>query len=186
MLMDEAAKAYQRCVRYKLQPHFDSQAFPTQCQGHASRGTDFCAHLVRAFQQLAKSTGQCHAVLFLDIVSAFYSAVRQLICLPSRPSDEDVARLCYDLGFAPGVMHEIAHMLEDDSILIKAGVSKHLAAMVDDMFDGTWFSTDGARDVVRTRQGTMLGVPLADLIYNVLMSKILRDIDDDQASRLGA
>ena len=71
---------------------------------------------------------------------------------------------------------DIDHMLEvtstDDAT---AGVSDHFRRLLKDALTNTHFFIRGLDAPCRTHRGTRPGDPLGDLLYNMVMSLILRD-----------
>jgi hypothetical protein len=59
-----------------------------------------------------------------------------------------------------------------------AGASDHLVALLGEMYSETWNSTEGLDGVVSFDSGSMAGTALADLIFAVAMSKVLRVFHD--------
>ena len=56
-------------------------------------------------------------------------------------------------------------------------VPQHLHLYVSQSHASSWFSTQGLDTVARTLKGTKQGDPLGDIIFNMIMSKVLRAIE---------
>ena len=64
------------------QPHpptFKAIARDTQHGGIANRGAALCAHLGREFFAYGRASKQCCSQLYVDIIGAFDSVLRQLL-----------------------------------------------------------------------------------------------------------
>ena len=61
--------------------------------------------------------------------------------------------------------------------------SLHLRRLLSDALSDTWAATQGVQEVAATRRGSKAGEPLADLVFGIIMHRILqrvRDRMDDQ------
>ena len=118
---------------------------------------------------------QYGALLHLDIKSAFYSVLRELLVdLPidgedfvdvvdSTPIPEILKPAVFAMVAAPSLLHT------------KVGDS-HLTALITDAMQNTWFSMAGTDRVARTRKGTRPGDNLGDILFNLTMIPVLNDI----------
>ena len=55
------------------------------------------------------------------------------------------------------------------------GLSNHLQRVLHDMLTNTHFTTQGIADPCLTTRGTRPGDPVADILFNLYMSKLLTD-----------
>ena len=101
--------------------------------------------------------------VFVDVVSAFYTVLRQL-AFRVDCSDEAVASLLASLNLPPASMGRLRDRLQERPALETAGVSPHVAGVIAEGLTGTWFGTDGLREVAATRRGTRPGDPYGDLV----------------------
>ena len=90
--------------------------------------------------------------------------------------DEQIARVSKMLGYGPEVLHELAVKLSEDSSFTRAGVPKHLNALVREVHSGTWHSTQGVFKVTHTDLGSKPGGPLGDICFNFLATRVLNEI----------
>ena len=129
LLVDCMGKTLRKTVRQCLVGDAGQYFHETQQGGLPGRGTDLAAHSLRLFIEAAFHHKRSAGVLFVDLVSAFYTVVREL-CMTLSTSDEDIAKLFSTLGLPPSAMHELAQKLQEMPILDEAGVDPHLRAIV--------------------------------------------------------
>lgn len=115
--------------------------------------------------------GESGILLFIDIVSAFYTLVKQLIVQRQYDhSDEAVAMLCKDIGLVPDATHRRAARLKGDGALYNAGADAHLVEMVKEVYTDTYFLVQGMQGIARPRRGARPGDPMAGNIFGFLVA----------------
>jgi len=94
------------------------------------------------------------------------------------------------LGVSPAELHQLLSHAQDD--VATSGLTKHVGALLTDLFRGTFFELDGwsARSCVDSR-GTRPGDPVGDILFNLLMVIIMKDMTNtmcasSQATWLGS
>ena len=112
------------------------------------------AHYPRAVADWAAARGFSVAVLFIDVSSAYYEAVREFIAAPTGLAAADRV---VELGADEAERAELRALLEAAPALQEAGVEPHDEALVAEAFSGTWFSVAGAAEVARAWRGPFEG-----------------------------
>ena len=74
------------------------------------RGTDFALHIGRAHWALARARRACAAQLYVDLVSAFASAARELIHTPGR-SPGHIADIMAKFDMPPDSLELFVHVV---------------------------------------------------------------------------
>ena len=113
--------------------------------------------------------------VFVGVVSAFYTVLRQL-AFRVGCSDEAVAHLLATLRRPPASLDRLRTRLEDRPALEAAGVSPHVTGVIAEGSTGTWFGTEGLREVAATRRGTRPGDPFGDLVFNFVAGEIFTGV----------
>ena len=166
------AKLYHMALRAHLVEIWEQGISSLQLGGRRKRGADLAHHILQAHGHWATCTRKPYAHLFFDIRSAFYSVLRQALF----PDEEYPSSLVAALHRLRVSSADIDHMLEvtstDDAT---AGVSDHFRRLLKDALTNTHFFIRGLDAPCRTHRGTRPGDPLGDLLYNMVMSLILRD-----------
>ena len=173
LVSDIAGKVYHKAVRSRVLPLLGRSALDTQCGGVESRGADFGGHIVRQFLDLGKAQGKSVAVVFVDVVGAFASVIREIV-LGGLTEVGQIAALCSKLGLDQALGQEIIELARRGGVIDSVGASPHLMELLRESHCNTWFSTEGLDDIVRTDAGTRAGDPLADVMFNLLMAAVLQ------------
>ena len=143
----------------------------SQIGGFANRGVDMGLLTLRSLAGYAKAKQRSSAILFVDVKSAYYTVLKQLI-VPCGITDED-AHEALSLDIPVAARHALLESLRRPSILEEHIVDKHLLAQVADASENHWFSVRGTTQCARPRRGTRPGDPLADLLFSALAARIL-------------
>eukprot|EP00969_Alexandrium_andersonii_P170673 7545431-Alexandrium_andersonii.AAC.1 len=77
------SKIYHGIGRSRVVDRYHMFAPGMQCGGIPKRGTDFAGHAVRMFLLMAAARRLSCAVLFVDVISAFYAVLRPLVLATS-------------------------------------------------------------------------------------------------------
>ena len=59
----------------------------------------------------------------------------------------------------------------------EAGVNPHLAEMVLESHQGSWFGINGASSIAATERGVLPGDYFADIVFDFLMTNILKRVE---------
>ena len=122
--LDEAMKFMDSVLQPKncnLLPYCNSYISESMCGGFMARGTDFCSHIIRTRQNIARCKNFSFGVLFIDIVGAFASVVRSLIISTEMP-DEYVVYIFKTLKLDEQCFDEFKQILRSTSAFHDAGV----------------------------------------------------------------
>ena len=124
----------------------------------------FCT---RAFLDYSRRKQLASAILFLDISSAYYSVVRELL-VGGQLSEASVEELAASLSLSKDDLQYMQSLLAEEPVLNGEGSQMLLPALTREMHCGTWFLMSQDTQLVRTRRGTRPGSSLADTLYALL------------------
>ena len=82
----------------------------------------------------------CLAGIYVDIVSAFYSIIREYL-VPCVSSDDAIAHLFATLGLDPQAVHQLAELLAAPNALATAGVPDLLQYAISSHLESTFFDS---------------------------------------------
>ena len=85
VVSDQSSKALHGFLRKALDQRAPEWVRQRQCGGLKHRGTDMCTHMVRAYLDGPPGLPKNRGALFIDVVGAFDSVVRQLLFLDTAP-----------------------------------------------------------------------------------------------------
>ena len=91
LLSDAASKHVHKWTKLRVVQHAESYLHEFQVGGRANRSTDFASHAIRLFHDIFK--GENHAILFVDVTSAFYMVYRGFFISSDLDSDDDLVNL---------------------------------------------------------------------------------------------
>ena len=171
LLMDVMGKLTRAGLRKWINDPYLRQGHPMQLGGKPHQQAQFGAQLTRSFLRWRKACNRSAAVLFVDIASAFYKALRE-VATGADVSDQDIAKVACRLGIGPEVMPALHDALQGRSAYASLTKSIPRQQALQESLSGTWFTVDGST-VVATEQGTRPGDSWADVVFNVLLSQVL-------------
>ena len=169
---DFTAKLYHTTLRKPLEDVWQTGLHSLQLGGRKGQGTDMAHHLLQTFWHWVTRQRKPAAIVFFDVRAAFYSVIRETLF----PSNGDLTVLCqtlHDIGVPSPEQYDTLASVNTDFAL--EGLSPHMLAILRDVMTDTHFLIDGLEDVCRTRRGTRPGDPIGDILYNLVMSLLLRD-----------
>ncbi|CAE7235584.1 unnamed protein product, partial [Symbiodinium necroappetens] len=174
LLLSTWAKACHKCLRAPLKSHFEGSAPDLQLGGKTGGSVVFGAHLVRSVIRRATSQGQASFVIFADIASAFYSVVTHLVAGHQEGfSDQDFSRLTHKLNITPGELEALREHLQAPDAMSSAGATPWLQSVTERMSQNNWFLLKDDDTPVVSMRGTRPGSSFADLVFALLVPKIL-------------
>ena len=98
------------------------------------RGTDFCSHYVRSLKAIAKPRSKSLGILFVDVVTAFASALRDLVF--SKPVSESSVASFSQLGCKPDIYQDLLDSTHDSHACDRAHVPPDLQCLVNSLAGG--------------------------------------------------
>ena len=170
LLMDCMGKVLRSASRHLVAAPFFHKSDPMQMGGEPGMPVQFGSQAVRAFQGYAKAQTLSSSLIFADVQSAYYRAIREL----ATGHTDEVS------------LQQIIHRfrLDEDAArtlqttLHHAGGQEQLggsALQVTEGLSHTWFSCSG-QETVKTERGTRPGDSWADVTFAVIMNSVLQRI----------
>ncbi|CAE7876696.1 unnamed protein product [Symbiodinium microadriaticum] len=149
----------------------EARAPSLQVGGRAGRTYMFGSFVSRCFLGFARTNSVSAAVVFTDLVAAYYSVVREAVTgLDSAASIRDVAA---SLKLTEADLQELEMHAREDPVLAGMDSSDFLRAVTLELHSDTWFHLSGDSRIVRTARGTRPGGCLADTIFCLLFQRVL-------------
>ena len=177
MLEPTLARSFSRSWRDQVARGAAQVAQPNQWGGR--RGLSCAAmHLqIRLWQQTAAVKRQSQSLLFIDVKAAFYSVAKDLLVATER-TEEDFERLCSVMNIPSTAQDAFQHNLRTTDAVWKSTNSKAAAAIVGASLGKTWFVVPDGEGIFAPKCGSRPGDPMADLLFSMIMSEMLRQIND--------
>ena len=149
-----------------------------QFGGRQHQGVDFATHTLQSFLQLTATHKRSCGVFFLDIKSAYYRLLRTLAVGPTC-SDAELGQILTTMGMPDELLPELRAAALGTSALDETGCPEWLTAFGNQFHRCTWFMTRHTNDVTMTMRGTRPGDGFADLLFNLVVGRILRQLEAD-------
>ena len=130
---------------------------------------------VRSFLSICKKRSVSCAVLFVDGMEAFYRMLRELVF--DFEDVEVIHQRLQNSGYSPPTISLILEKIQEANALQRQHVSVHRQAVLKATHSDSWFCVTGeAEKVCSTSSGSRPGDPVADILFNMLMSRTLDEI----------
>ena len=136
------------------------------------------AHAARGFWTYIAAARLSGAQLFLDVIGAFGSLVREIV-FGDMGNDVEVARILQSHGFGPELMHTIAAEARAAFLLPAAGVPEYLTALLKEVHMDLWHTTQGLQDPTATCVGSKPGGALGSIIFDMLATSVTNEIEKE-------
>ena len=178
LVSSHVAKCYHNLFRYPTIEHHLATADPLHCGGTPGIGVEMATHALRSFLSLARQHHRPCGVFFLDIKSAYYKLLR---CLAIGPTcnESELAYLLHTMGLPEELMHNLQELVKRPDALQAAGCPGWLQDFGVTFHRHTWFHIRDAEAATETLRGTRPGDGFADLLFSVVVGRILRDLERD-------
>ncbi|CAE7762507.1 unnamed protein product [Symbiodinium microadriaticum] len=172
------AKAIHRSARPLAVQHW--LPFASDCQLGGRKGCSaYMGHfLSRGMMHYARVRGLSCAVMFLDLASAYYGVIRETV-VGSGLSDKPIEAIAESLALTAEDLQLLRHYASEEPALQTQDASELLLELGREMHASTWFVLSKDDQVVHTSRGTRPGGALADIVFNVLFSKVLQRRDPE-------
>lgn len=177
MMLSTMGKVMHATTRQTLLPVAEARRLPTQLGGFCAQQTMFASCWLRSFCQLALAKKLSVATLYVDVRHAFHSLSREVAMGYRDSLPPQLAAHLRREGFnVEHITENIVHASESFRDLTTQALQRVLA----DQHQGTWFVLTGDRrqECHQTWRGSRPGSPLADIMYNCLMTGLLHDLQE--------
>ena len=139
-------------------------------------------HHAKHNQPLCAQHGYTAVLGFLDVKAAVYSAVRELI-VRLEDYTESWKDILQRMNLTDHEIRALTQHCERPTCLEHAGFSEHAHHLLRSQYTSTWLQLDGDDRCYRTQRGTIPGLPCSDMLYNLLGSRILKDLHERRRGR---
>ena len=178
-------KTISRLWRPELERAFRSLS--DSAQGGAKKGMGPVTHILRlrVLQRQAFTMGDSFGIILLDMESAFYKAVRQLVVRSEcfEPTDEYAAHISKTLGIEPEEHKIFYQHLRENAMLEQGKANRAVQKWILSSMEGSWCKLKDSSRCLATSLGTKPGDPTADVLYSLVMTKFLREIKKEFNTR---
>lgn len=178
LLSDVFGKVYHAWLRRRLLPTMLQRRALGQLGGLPSQQTVSGIQVLRLHGRLGRARKISTAVVFVDLRSAFHHLLREFVFSDSLPMNcDELSKILDPLDFdIPQLAADLSSAVQEVPTDMPPGLRRCLA----DVHHNTWFQLDPNQDFgTETRRGTRPGSPLADIGFNLLMSKMVKIVHEE-------
>ena len=176
LLMSTLGKAIRASMRSIINAPYVRGSPQGQLGGKPRQSVLFGAQVVRHFISWHKQQQKSCAVLFCDVMSAFYTVLRELaVGCANQTWPEQVDLIIKHFGLGPEVRNTLVQTLEGQHEFRRLGATDMQMSLLRESLSDTWFSFDGKR-CVRTTKGSRPGDSWADCTFNILFQAVLQKL----------
>ena len=181
-ISDYSAKIFHACLRSQLLEAWQRSITHLQYGGRPGKSTDMAHQHLQSHFFRAKKGRIPAAALFFDLRSAFYMVLREVLTSTAESSTSTYHAL-RRLGIHEAEINQLLQGAVGQNA--SEGLSPHAARLVQDVLKGTYFQVRGLDEFVQTHRGTRPGDPVGDILFNLTMSLIVKDVQIDVEDRTG-
>eukprot|EP00435_Cladocopium_sp_Y103_P075263 s194_g55.t1 len=169
------ARAISKSWRSRLAEGVHKIAQPLQFGGRKGLSIEALHLQTRLWQMNAQKQHVSLGLVFVDIQSAFYSVVKQMIA-GFNGSEDSLVHLFMRMNLPASALEEFISNVGQGDILERATGSRLLAAGTGANLAHTWFAVQNGNALQAPATGSRPGDPNADLLFTFIMSKIIGQI----------
>ena len=177
LLAEVFGKILHSWARQRLLPTLVHRRAPGQIGGLPSQQTTTAIQLLKLHGRQGRHRRMTTAVIFVDLKAAFHHMLREFVFSVNEPLQQRELRHIFDPNEFN--IEQLAADLQQACEEQPTDIPAALRLFLHDIHKSTWFQLDSDKDqIVTTGRGTRPGSPLADLGFNLLMSRIMHQLGD--------
>ena len=165
-----------RAWRKKICPTISTWAAPMQYGGRSGLSIEALHLQARMWQAHAKTQRHNLAIIFVDIKAAFYTIAKPLLC-NSNLTRVELEQFVATLGFPDTVTGPFLKHLQNAHLAFKCTGSTLATGSIAATLSHSWFVIPNGTTVMAPQTGSRPGDPLADLLFSMVMSHVLHEIN---------
>lgn len=182
LVSSHLAKCFHNIFRAPTLSWHAETADSLQFGGLPGKGVDMACHTIQTFMSLTRQTKKSCGLFFLDIQSAYYRLLRSLAVGPTCTQAE-LLEIFQAMDLSEDVLYELATAAFSPSALEVTGCPHWLREFGATFHRHTWFHIRSDAAITETLRGTRPGDGYADLLFNLVIGRILRALEVDLAAQ---
>ena len=171
------ARAFSRTWRARLVDTAESWTQPMQWGGRKGLSIEALHLQTRMWQANSRFRKECCALIFVDIRAAFYSVAKPMLANASW-DQEGIQALFHRLRLPQTAYDTFLEHAQSADLVRRCTNSEVTAKSIKATLDHSWFVIPDGQSIHAPTTGSRPGDPLADLLFTMLMSHILGEIND--------
>jgi len=177
LISNHVGKIAHSTLRGQYTPFLELGMLPMQVGGRPRKSVQQGAHMLRLFMSRCKQSNLSCGVIFLDIRTAYYKVLRELVISQPVPEDRLQALLAH-FRLPAESMQQLEKKLRGDDDALRTGLCSSMGHILGELHRDTWFTTQGLPGLTVTTIGTRPGSCFADVFFNFLFAEVLKEIKE--------
>ena len=177
LLTSVLGKAVRSTIRDRLNEPYLAATDDLQLGGKPMQQVLFGTQVSRLFVDRGKRRQKSTAILFCAVQSAYYRVLRQ-IATGASLTDDDLALVLHRMGLGPESMSLIHDSMTKKCAYQELGAGPVQHQVLQETLEGTYFTYTGS-EFVQTFRGTRPGDSLADIVFNLVFSQVLTEVQQE-------
>ena len=177
LISNHVGKVAHSTLRGQYTPFLELGMLPMQVGGRPRKSVQQGAHMLRLFMSSCKQSNLSCGVVFLDIRTAYYKVLRELVISQPVPEDRLTALLTH-FQLPAESMQQLEKKLRGDDDALRTGLCSSMGQILGELHSDTWFTTQSLSGLTVTTIGTRPGSCFADVFFNFLFAEVLKEIKE--------
>ena len=176
-ISDHMAKATVDIFKEECAEQVQKNLPEEQLGGVSGGGTDLANHIIRSLQAYAKQMGWCCFTLFIDLVAAYDSAIREIVFDVPHDWAGSVPDYLTSLGLKPHLVEAVTELLESEgSVMHASGVSPKVERIINSLHTRAWSRYGNLESVVQSVVGGRQGCKLGGLVFAATHGRVMKEV----------
>ena len=181
LISNHMSKVAHGALRGQFTPFLEKGMLPMQVGGRAHKSVQQGAHMLRLYMDLCKRQAVSCGVVFLDIRTAYYKVLRELV-VNNGTVEGRLQALLSNFNLPPSSLQALEKRLsEGPAITTNMGLNDYMTKLLGEIHTDTWFTTPGLEGLTGTTVGTRPGSCFADVFFNFLFAEVLHQVKEELA-----
>jgi len=181
LISNHMSKVAHGALRGQFTPFLEKGMLPMQVGGRAHKSVQQGAHMLRLYMDLCKRQAVSCGVVFLDIRTAYYKVLRELVA-NNGTVEGRLQALLSNFNLPPSSLQALEQRLsEGPAITTNMGLNDYMTKLLSEIHTDTWFTTPGLEGLTGTTVGTRPGSCFADVFFNFLFAEVLHQVKEELA-----
>ena len=177
LISNHVGKIAHSTLRGQYTPFLELGMLPMQVGGRPCKSVQQGAHMLRLFMSSCKQSNLSCGVVFLDIRTAYYKVLRELVTSQPVPEDRIKALLTH-FRLPAESLQQLEKKLRGEDGILRTGLCGSMGQLLGELHSDTWFTTQSLPGLTVTTIGTRPGSCFADVFFNFLFAEVLTEIKE--------
>ena len=176
-IADHLAKSFVGKLRDTIKTQVEEYLPCDQFWGVKGGGTDYPVHIIQSMVSYAALAKLSVFVLFVDLVAAYDSVVREIALGLPHNLEEDGESYLRSIGLSSDVAKHVLEFLENGGpVLERIGVDAKIIRLINALHTKAWARYGALASVVVTTKGGRQGCKLGGVIFAIIFGQVMANV----------